>query len=54
MNKTKTSMRRNIFLFVAAIIFIATSGANAQQKLGDLVTEGGFDWLVGNWEATSD
>lgn len=54
MNKAKTSRRRNIFLFVAAIIFITTSGANAQQKLGDLVTEGGFDWLIGNWEATSD
>ena len=54
MNKAKTSRRRNIFLFVAAIIFITTSGASAQQKLGDLVTEGGFDWLIGNWEATSD
>lgn len=54
MNKAKTSRRRNIFLFVAAIIFITTSGASAQQKLGDLVTEGGFDWLIGDWEATSD
>ena len=54
MNKAKTSRRRNIFLFVAAIIFITTSGASAQQKLGDLVSEGGFDWLVGNWEATSN
>ena len=53
MNNAKTLRRRNVFLFVAAIIFIATSGANAQQKLGDLVTRG-FDWLVGNWEATSD
>jgi hypothetical protein len=54
MNTAKTSRRRNIFLFVAAIIFITTSGASAQQKLGDLVSEGGFDWLAGNWEATSD
>jgi hypothetical protein len=54
MNKATTSIRRNIFLTVAAIIFITTTGANAQQKLGDLVTEGGFDWLIGNWEATSD
>ena len=54
MNKAKISRRRNIFLFVVAIIFITTSGASAQQKLGDLITEGGFDWLVGNWEATSD
>ena len=39
---------------MAAIIFITTSGASAQQKLGDLVSEGGFDWLIGSWEATSD
>ncbi len=54
MTKAKTSRRRNIFLFVAGIIFITTTGASAQQKLGDLVTEGGFDWLIGSWEATSD
>ena len=54
MNKAKTSRRRNIFLTMAAIIFITTSGASAQQKLGDLVSEGGFDWLIGSWEATSD
>jgi hypothetical protein len=54
MNKAKILRRRNIFLFVAAIIFITTSGVNAQQKLGDLVTEAGFDWMLGNWEATSD
>ena len=54
MNKAKTSRLRNIFLFAAAVIFITTSGASAQQKLGDLVSEGGFDWLIGSWEATSD
>ena len=54
MNDVKTTRLRNTILAVAAIIVIATTGANAQQKLGDLVTEGGFDWLVGNWEATSD
>lgn len=54
MNKAKTSRRRNIFLFAAVIIIITTNGAIAQQKLGDLVSEGGFDWLIGSWEATSD
>jgi hypothetical protein len=54
MNKAKTSRRRNIFLCVATIIFISTSGASAQQKLGDLVTEGGFDWMIGKWVATTD
>jgi len=54
MNHVKTTKLRNTILAVAAIIVIATTGSNAQQKLGDLVTEGGFDWLIGNWEATSD
>jgi hypothetical protein len=26
----------------------------AQQRLGDLVTEGGFDWIIGAWTATTD
>ena len=54
MNHVKNTKLRNTILAVAAIIVIATTGANAQQKLGDLVTEGGFDWLIGSWEATSD
>ena len=54
MNHVKSTKLRNTILAVAAIIVIATTGANAQQKLGDLVTEGGFDWLIGSWEATSD
>lgn len=54
MKQVKTTLLRNTILTVAAIIVITTTGASAQQKLGDLVTEGGFDWLIGNWEATSD
>jgi len=54
MNHVKSTKLRNTILAVAAIIVIATTGANAQQKLGDLVTEGGFDWLIGSWEATSN
>ena len=26
----------------------------AQQKLGDLVAQGGYDWLMGRWVATTD
>ncbi len=54
MNKVKNTILTKTILTVAAIIVITTTGARAQQKLGDLVTEGGFDWLVGNWEATSN
>jgi hypothetical protein len=54
MNQAKRTNLKSTMLAVAAILIIATTGANAQQKLGDLVAEGGFDWIIGNWEATSD
>jgi hypothetical protein len=54
MNKATTSRLRNILLFAAAIIVITTTGVNAQQKLGDLVSESGFDWLLGKWEAMTN
>jgi hypothetical protein len=39
---------------LAAGLVVWASGALAQQKLGDLVTEGGFDWMIGEWTATTD
>ena len=54
MNRPKTSKLRKTLLAVAAILVILAAGARAQQKLGDLVTEGGFDWMMGTWAATSD
>lgn len=54
MNRPKFSKLRKSLLAVAAILVILAAGAEAQQKLGDLVTEGGFDWLMGKWAATTD
>ncbi len=54
MNQAKTTRLRNTILAGAAILFIVAGGANAQQKLGDFVAEGGFDWLIGKWQATTD
>jgi len=54
MNQEKTTKLRSIFLAAAAILVIAATGASAQQKLGDLVAEGGFEWTIGTWEATTD
>jgi len=54
MNQAKTTRLRNTILAVSAVLFILVGGANAQQKLGDLVTEGGFDWMIGKWQATTD
>jgi len=54
MNQAKKANLRNTILAVAAIFVIAATGTSAQQKLGDFVTEGGFDWMIGRWEAASD
>ena len=54
MNRRRFSNLRNTILAVAAIFVILAAGASAQQKLGDLVTEGGFDWMIGEWVATTD
>jgi len=54
MNQPKTTKLRNTLLAAAAILVILAAGASAQQKLGDLVTEGGFDWMIGRWQTTTD
>jgi hypothetical protein len=58
MNQTQTSKAsisyKSVVAALAACLVVFTSGAIAQQKLGDLVTEGGFDWIVGAWTATTD
>ena len=41
-------------LAVAAILAISATGAIAQGNLGYLVSEGGFDWVIGKWEGTTD
>jgi len=45
---------RNTILVGAAIVVILTVGAGGQQNLGELVTMGGFEWLIGDWKATTD
>jgi hypothetical protein len=55
MNQPKTARLRNTLLFLAAVVVILATGVRAQeQKLGDLVTEGGFDWMIGKWVAETD
>ncbi|MFC1603474.1 hypothetical protein ACFL5F_00465 [Planctomycetota bacterium] len=54
MNQATRAKLRNTILAMAAILIIASTGVSAQEKLGDFVAEGGFDWLIGNWEASSD
>jgi len=54
MNRRRFSNLRNTVLAVAAVLVILATGAEAQRKLADLVTEGGFDWMMGKWAATTD
>jgi hypothetical protein len=58
MNRAKTAkiqnVLRNTILAGAAIVIIFTVGAGGQQELGDLVTMGGFEWLIGDWVAKTN
>ena len=50
----KSMNLKQTVLVLAAGLLVCASGAAAQEKLGDLVTEGGFDWMIGEWTATTD
>ncbi len=45
---------RNVSLVIAVLLAVSVVPAGAQDKLGDLVDEFGYDWMIGNWSATSD
>ena len=58
MNQSKTTgtslTLTRTFLLLAAGLLIWTSATAAQEKLGDLVEEAGFNWMIGRWTATTD
>ena len=45
---------KSISLVVAVLLAISAVPTGAQEKLGDFVAEYGYDWMIGNWSATSD
>jgi len=45
---------RNISLVIAVLFAVSAGPAVAQDKLGDFVAQYGYDWMIGNWAATSD
>jgi uncharacterized protein (TIGR03067 family) len=45
---------RRISLVITVLLAISSVPAGAQDKLGDLVAQYGYDWLIGNWAATDD
>jgi hypothetical protein len=58
MNRIKTTkihaVLRNTVLAAVAVIVILTVGAGGQEGLGDMVTMGGFEWLIGDWMTKTD
>jgi len=58
MNQPKTAVMSvtltRTFLLLATGLLIWTSAVAAQEKLGDLVEEAGFNWMIGRWTATTD
>ena len=58
MNHPKTprqsmNLKQTVFVLAAGLL-VCASGAAAQERLGDFVTEGGFDWMIGEWTAATD
>ncbi len=50
-----SSLKRGGRLMVlASVVLLLVCPAPAQEKLGDLVSEYGFDWMIGRWTATTD
>ena len=58
MNQPKTAglyrSVRNCLLAVAILLFAWSVQAAAQQSLGDIVKEYGFDWLISKWMTKTD
>jgi len=45
---------RRAFLCLGVFMTLSAATAVAQDRLGDLVAQGGYDWLIGRWVATTD
>jgi len=45
---------RSISLVIAVLLAVTAVPACAQEKLGDFVTEYGYDWMIGKWSASRD
>jgi len=56
-NQKKTQLHKNLrntLLCAAAMLVMLSTGAMAQQNLGEILKEYGFDWLLGKWVAKTD
>jgi hypothetical protein len=55
LQQTMTRSGRKTSLFIAVILILACAGQTfAQVSLGEMVREGGNEWLIDTWKATTD
>ena len=45
---------RSVFVTIVIVWAVCAAPGVAQEKLGDLVASGGYDWIIGKWVATTD
>lgn len=45
---------RNVFSTIAIVLMACVAPGAAQEKLGDLIASGGYEWIIGKWVATTD
>lgn len=45
---------KSLLLLGLGLLVVSTAPAAAQQSIGELVTDYGYDWLIGKWAATTD
>lgn len=45
---------RGVSLTILVVLSVWMLPVTAQEKLGDLVAQGGYDWVIGRWVATTD
>ena len=43
---------KSYFMMILAFLVVSVVPAGAQENLGDLVAEYGYDWMIGKWAAT--
>jgi hypothetical protein len=45
---------RSVSLVIVVLVTLSVAPLTAQERLGDLVAQGGYDWVIGRWVATTD
>jgi hypothetical protein len=54
MNQQRAAKLSVCLLALAALLVFMGTQARAQESLGDLVSQGGYDWMIAKWAAETD